>query len=250
MEVMIMGYGVVGKACAVMLADKGHLPIPYDPALGLDKVDPAEVEVALICVPAPTDFEDGSVDVTAITDCLARLRMGATAIIRSTIPPGTTDMLNAAHPGKHVFFVPEFLTEATAEHDAKFPSRVLIGIPEDGPPNEAVELVRELMKPTGFIMPSDRMVTMSATSAEFAKYIVGKDARHRTGGDFVKMCHFGLVHRLKRGSYRVTRKGVSWLRGEIEIPERVICIGERAISIEGKPVSVVDVLGRDFRARV
>jgi len=163
-----MGYGVVGQACAAMLSSKGHLPIPWDPPKGLTKVDPAEVEVAFICVPAPTVWQTGEVDVEAIRDCLSRLRYGSIAIIRSTVPPGTTDTLRAEALGKNVFFVPEFLTEATAEQDALNPTRVLVGLPDqDRSDSRACAVVCDLVRPpTGVPM----MLT-SARSAEMAKYV-------------------------------------------------------------------------------
>lgn len=197
MEIMIMGYGVVGQAVATILADKGHLPIPYDPPKGLDKVDPAEVDVAFICVSAPT-MGDGFVDISAIRDCLKKLRKGATAIIRSTIPPGTTDQLQHDFPALRVFFVPEFLTEATAEHDAHYPTRILIGVPKGGvrEPSD-LATVHELMKPSRFILPDERIVIMTAVSAEMAKYVANSfyalkvaffnevaDVCERNGADF------------------------------------------------------------------
>ena len=48
---------------------------------------------------------------------------GKTIIIKSTVMPGTTDAIATKHPEHHVFYIPEFLSEKTAEEDYANPRR-------------------------------------------------------------------------------------------------------------------------------
>lgn len=131
MSVAIFGYGVVGSAQASVLNSLGVEYVIHDPPQG--RMLPVNnhgkftnVDLAFVCVPAPT-MDDGTVDATAIFNTLERLHDGSTAVIRSTILPGTTDSLQVCFPKLDIYFVPEFLTEATAVKDALEPKRLIIG---------------------------------------------------------------------------------------------------------------------------
>ena len=80
-----------------------------------------------LCVPTPMN-EDGSADVSIVEsvvkdiDEIASLLDKCQAnppvvVIKSTVPPGTTNRLNCEHKNIHVCFNPEFLREATALED-------------------------------------------------------------------------------------------------------------------------------------
>jgi UDPglucose 6-dehydrogenase len=56
---------------------------------------------------------------------------GKTAVIKSTIVPGTTESIQKQYPDRYVFHSPEFLVEKSAATDAAHPRRNIIGITED-----------------------------------------------------------------------------------------------------------------------
>ena len=78
----------------------------YDPHKGLLH-DTSDADISFICVPANTN-PDGSQDLNIIKDAVARA--GGIKFIRSTVLPGTNDMLGT-------YSMPEFLTERTAYED-------------------------------------------------------------------------------------------------------------------------------------
>lgn len=110
MKVGIIGLGVIGRAQVRMFA--AHHLIRYDIASGEDYpgAELAGCDLAVICVPTP-EGPGGHADVTAVWNAVTALPDGVPALIRSTIPPGTTAEIAAACPARHVAHCPEFLHE-------------------------------------------------------------------------------------------------------------------------------------------
>ena len=84
-------------------------------------------------------------------------------IIKSTIPPGTTDRLNKLNKNINIVFNPEFLTEANAVEDYKNQNRIIIG--GDRPYTSKVKVVFEK------VFPQIPIVKTSSTIAEMIKYV-------------------------------------------------------------------------------
>jgi UDP-glucose 6-dehydrogenase len=82
-----------------------------------------------VCVPTPMN-PDGSAS-TAIVEDVVRNIYGwgeRIVVIKSTVPPGTTDRLNKMFgPTLSVVFNPEFLTEANPVEDFKNQDRIIVG---------------------------------------------------------------------------------------------------------------------------
>lgn len=122
-----------------------------------------ECEVVFIAVPTPTT-KDGFDD-SIVVDALKLVGAGKTAVIKSTLLPGTTEKLQGEFPDIFVLHSPEFLVEATAAHDAAKPHRNLVGIPLDTPEyrEKAVSILR--------ILPdAPYQKVMMARDAEMVKY--------------------------------------------------------------------------------
>jgi UDPglucose 6-dehydrogenase len=125
MKVGVTGFGVVGKATADVLRRLGHDVVIHDvsseamaaaAAAGYGARYEAEnVEVDFICVPE-----------TRLTDALSSLPPSPLAVIRSTVPPGTTDKLSEQFK-RPLAYMPEFLREATSTWDAMNPQFIVIG---------------------------------------------------------------------------------------------------------------------------
>jgi UDPglucose 6-dehydrogenase len=124
MRVGIVGLGVIGTAQAEMFA--AHDLVTYDPAE--DDVYPVEMEscdFAIVCVGTP-QAPDGSADLSYVRAAACELHPDVPVVLRSTVPPGTTDRLFAGRgrlychggdPRSTVFFRDRF-TEV-------FPGRIV-----------------------------------------------------------------------------------------------------------------------------
>ncbi|MBV8748822.1 MAG: UDP-glucose/GDP-mannose dehydrogenase family protein [Candidatus Eremiobacteraeota bacterium] len=165
-RVCIIGTGYVGMASAIGLAELGHRVVGYDVMAdriaGLERgVTPyreagiedllrrhlangrltftadhaaavRDAEIVLVSVGTPS-HPDGSADLRALRACVQRLREsdlapGTAVVIRSTVPPGTSDEIAAALAGHtEVAFAPEFLREGSAVRDFLCPDRTVVG---------------------------------------------------------------------------------------------------------------------------
>jgi UDPglucose 6-dehydrogenase len=122
-----------------------------------------ECDIVFIAVPTPTTPE--GFDANTVRQVLAHVGQGKIAVIKSTILPGTTEMLQAEFSNIYVMHSPEFLTEKTAAYDAAHPNRNIVGIPKDSA--EYVERARLVLS----VLPKAPFETvMNSRDAEFVKY--------------------------------------------------------------------------------
>ncbi len=184
MRISIFGAGFVGVTSAVVFSEWGHevelvevdaarrealergnLPF-YEPGLeeawastNIQAVTaPNDPELIFVCVGTPS-ADDGSADLSAIeavASATARLR--CPIIIKSTVPPGTTQAILGTRPSG---MNPEFLREGAALQDARKPDRVVIGA-TNGEAREALhQLYSHLDCP---------IIDTDPTTAEMIKY--------------------------------------------------------------------------------
>ncbi len=170
-KIGIIGQGFVGSAVREGFSD-------YIEVLTYDK-DPSKestcnslseivnkVDVMFVCLPTPMR-KSGECDLSIIDsviheiDRLSKNRQKI-AIIKSTIPPGTTAELNREVENIQVVFNPEFLTEANHIQDFKNQTRIIIGGPR--PASTAVKSVFRKVFPT---VP---IIKTGSNTAEMVKY--------------------------------------------------------------------------------
>lgn len=206
MRITTIGTGYVGLVTSACLADTGNEVVGYDkdpdkiailargecpifePGLSELISDnlkagrlrftnaPEEAirhgEVIFIAVGTPPR-EDGSPDLTAIhavADDIARhVDRDAIVVIKSTVPVGTGDDLDARIRGRTAHRVtvvntPEFLKEGSAVEDFLRPDRVVIGAEDD----RAAAIIRELHEP--FVRNQRPIYIMRRAAAEMTKY--------------------------------------------------------------------------------
>jgi nucleotide sugar dehydrogenase len=126
-------------------------------------------EVIFVCVPTPM-FEDGECDLRIVESVIEDIAKEAEfqnrkviTIIKSTVPPGTTERLNGLSHNVGVTFSPEFLTEANAIKDFENQTRVVLGIDY----LEYVEPVREIFEKG---LPNAELIIINSKEAEMTKY--------------------------------------------------------------------------------
>ena len=174
-EIGIIGQGFVGSAVRegmqnyfkVFAFDKD--PNKFSNATSIFNVV-ENTELTFLCVPTPMR-KSGQCDLNILNAALDEISKSATAlnkknyivVIKSTIPPGTTDHLSSIYTNLELVFNPEFLTEANAVDDYKNQNRIVIG--GDRPGTTKVKQVFSKA------FPKVPIIKTSATIAEMIKYV-------------------------------------------------------------------------------
>jgi UDPglucose 6-dehydrogenase len=120
-KIAVIGYGYVGQSVADFFKEKFsvfvHDPAKfiderYDDALGLTTGASLKAvsscDLAIVCVPTPMS-KNGSVDTSIVAGVVGSIKTPL-IMIRSTVPPGTTDLLGKKS-GKRIIFSPELIGE-------------------------------------------------------------------------------------------------------------------------------------------
>lgn len=180
-KVGIVGCGYIGGALKKWLEE--HNPsvetLVSDPPKGMnDPLDAADVVFVSLHIPTEPD---GTQDLRLIESVIRQLP-DVPVFVRTTILPGTSARLSAS-TGRKVHFMPEFLTQRTAESD--FAVQPMVFTAE-------VPLLER-------IFPGKKHVEMSSLDAEIAKYA------HNVFGAY-KVTYFNAVRDFCR------RAGADWDR--------------------------------------
>jgi UDPglucose 6-dehydrogenase len=123
-------------------------------------------EVVFLCVPTP-QRPDGSADMSyieaAASEIASVLKPGAIVVNKSTVPVGSTRVVEQALGRSDVLVVsnPEFLREGSAVHDFLHPDRIVIGSDERDAAIRVASLYRSIPAP---------LVLTDPASAETIKY--------------------------------------------------------------------------------
>jgi nucleotide sugar dehydrogenase len=161
----IVGFGFVGESQAFAFAPTADIKV-YD----IDKVKRTHSleetllqDYVFVCLPTPMK-RDGSQDLSIIENFFANVpgRYNPTFILKSTVLPGTTKMLESKYNLK-IVFCPEFLTEKTAKLDMLTQARIVIG----GNPLGVVKVKNLFESRFG----KKHFVLTDSTSAEIVKYM-------------------------------------------------------------------------------
>lgn len=165
MKIGFIGQGWIGKNYADDFENRGYEVVRYaleEPYIQ-NKAMIAECEVVFIAVPTPTNpegFDDSYLHAT-----IPLVGVGMTAVIKSTMAPGTTEKFQNQYSDRIIFHSPEFLVEKTAAYNAAHPDRNIIGMPVDTDfYREKAEIVMELLPDAPY------KKIMSAKDAEVVKY--------------------------------------------------------------------------------
>jgi UDPglucose 6-dehydrogenase len=160
MKVAIIGMGVVGRAQARMFT--GHDVITYDITDGVPYPDLGDRDFAVICAGTPAR-SDGTADLSGPYLALWHLPAGLPVLIRSTMPPHTTDAIQAARPQTAICHAPEFIQERPGgiwRDSTDVPYLILGGTPGS----------REFFRPRLAEVFPGKIHECSALEAELAKY--------------------------------------------------------------------------------
>ena len=169
MRIGIIGQGYVGSA--IKLGFEDHYKV-----LTYDKFDLAksthskisdlveEAKVIFVCVPTPMR-KDGTCYTGIVEEVIREINETANdhiIVIKSTIPPGTTDRINKEYTHSTVIFNPEFLTEENFLDDFKNQKRIILGGDRKG--------TNKLRQIYSKVFPQATIVKTGSKTAEMVKY--------------------------------------------------------------------------------
>lgn len=127
-------------------------------------------DIIFVCVPTPM-FPDGECDTSIVESVIQDLAQSCEsldrsviAIVKSTVPPGTTRKLNAISKWVGVVFSPEFLTEANSIQDFKNQNRIVVG-------SDWAEYVNPVLEIFSKSFPKADLVSLNTQDAEMVKYM-------------------------------------------------------------------------------
>ena len=153
-KIGIMGLGMVGGALKRYFEEAGTRVFFYDKDKNLGSIDDVnQADVVFICVPTPFVKEKGF-DLSCVEDVCSNISGQKIIVIKSTILPGTTGKLQQKYPQHKFLFNPEFLTEATADKDMKFPNRQIVGFTNQS--HDVADNIMQILPKAPFekVMPS------------------------------------------------------------------------------------------------
>ena len=169
MKIGIIGQGYVGTALKEGFQDFYQVET-YD-KYDLGKSTHSKIsdivelsDVIFVCVPTPMR-QDGSCYTGIVEEVIREINENANGqivVIKSTVPPGTTDRINEEYTHTTTIFNPEFLTEANFIQDFKNQSRIILGGDRKG-----TNKVRQIYSR---IFPNATIVKTGAKHAEMVKY--------------------------------------------------------------------------------
>jgi len=120
-------------------------------------------DIVFIAVPTPST--PAGFDDSVLRQVIKMVAPGRTAVIKSTLLPGTTEKIQQENPDIFVFHSPEFLTESSAAYDAANPIRNIIGFSIDN--QEYRQRAREILD----VLPkASYQLICPAREAELIKY--------------------------------------------------------------------------------
>lgn len=172
LKIGIIGVGMVGGPLARFFQEVGGYVrgrdiflYDKDPAKGYDD-DSNRADVVFVAVPTPRGKDD-AVNLKILASAVAVIRESKIVVIKSTVPPGTTEALQKQYPRHRFLFNPEFLTEARAWEDTLHPDRQLVGFTAQS--RDVAVSVLALLPSASLSSPSP-VFALSATEAEIVKY--------------------------------------------------------------------------------
>lgn len=167
----IIGIGMVGAPLKRYFEEeKGYKRgaqlylFDIDPKKGYND-DINKADIIFVAVPTPRG-QDGYANLSAVESAFSMIGGEKIIVLKSTVPPGTTENLQKKYPQHKVLFSPEFLTERRAWDNFINPDRQIVGFTKQS--TDAAYPVLSLLPKAPFMSPDK--VKITATEAEIIKY--------------------------------------------------------------------------------
>ncbi len=186
-----VGQGWIGKNYADDFEKRGYKTVRFalEEPYRANKEKLKDCPIVFVAVPTPTTpkgFDDG-----IVRNALTNLAPGTTAVIKSTLVPGTITSIQKQFPKLFVMHSPEFLSRGTAAYDAAHPLINIVGIPKN------TDAYKERAKAVIAVLPKSSSKIVSAETAELFKYV------HNTSL-FARSIYMNILYDLSQ------KLGVKW----------------------------------------
>lgn len=201
MKIAVAGTGYVGLSIATLLAQKNEVTavdiVPEKVDMINHKQSPIQDEyiekylaeqplhlhatldaeaayrdAEFVVIAAPTNYDSqrnffDTSHVEEVIELVLKVNPNATMVIKSTIPVGYTESLYEKYGNINLLFSPEFLRESKALYDNLYPSRIIVGYPNEELRPKAETFARLLQE--GAIKENIDTLFMRPTEAEAVK---------------------------------------------------------------------------------
>ncbi len=129
-------------------------------------------DFVIIATPTDYDTEQSRFDTSSVEmviDTVMRMNPRACIVLKSTVPLGFTDEMQARYRTGCILFSPEFLREGRALHDNLYPSRIIVGLDTRNPvQQEKARIFAGLLKAAS-LKEEVPILYMDSTEAEAVK---------------------------------------------------------------------------------
>ncbi|MDO8569615.1 MAG: hypothetical protein Q7R89_02460 [bacterium] len=191
-KIGFIGQGYVGKNYADDFEARGYVVTRYakEKPYNRNKDAIKDCDVVFIAVPTPTTPQ--GYDAGIIRTVLSLVGIGKIAVLKSTIFPGLTEKIQDEFSDIIVLNSPEFLSEATARHDASHPFVNIVGIAKETLKHKKVAKLIHSILPK-----APKNFTIKSLEAEIIKYL------HNCSG-YTQIIFFNLMYDLSQ------KMGANW----------------------------------------
>lgn len=183
----VFAYDKAGKYALGASSQGEEFPLSVQELVNNNEGRPGFTNVYFVCLPTPMKA-DGSADLSIVDSVLTELSVvhgNRVAVVKSTVPPGSTDAWNKKfeNTGLRVVFNPEFLTEANAVNDMRNQDRIVLG----GSDVRALLSVKDIYEKA---FPGVPIKLTTPTVAEMVKYVanVHLTTKVALANEFYQIC--------------------------------------------------------------